>query len=1110
MLFVACTVVFVAGFAYLGFFSESVRVAVDNDPGSINFVLVNEDVGASFHGQDHFLGNDFVSLINQDIDNRWQTASRSVAEAGFRNGSFDVIIFLPQEFSERILSLESFTPSQARITYEIRSGYNEWVNQAIHDQVIRILNEFNRRTIQMYFSSILGNLFEAQRNVRMMVMGQVHTHDHLLHGVQAPFSELPTAFSFVVSNAEILETQNQGWQQQQESFTERTQELLTNTSLSLLERMIDLRAYHELQQEIAQVNLGNAQQAMNNQSIHDHEHYYHLFQQLFHTSSSHHGLFRDIDENGASTGHLAVFRDEATIFSEHHIARMNEMIEVIDALEAQAEKLHQLRMNIAERYFGNSNHTPDTVHDFPEDVRNAILRLIILNDVTESLLPDAYRTVLHNQLMDFRYQDVEDILRVFATNGLISNADMTLYQRQLEIVHRYSNDLNVSLNPTREFAYITAEAISHEGYVDFTRVVSFHFDTSRSYRIRLDSSSDLTITNVDAVIQDLCTQLNQRLQSAGFPSHFLANVFWHAGELHVQFIAEEVSPEPDTEVGYVSTFADIPNASFSIPIPISIRWTLSESETQTASNTATYRWMVNNMVTRTGDIRTFIQYDALIQQALRDDLPLLLRQVQLLGQISERIILIFGYDTVNGQSVRGFHRWMNQGNNSEQNLLDIAPLESVFRQYGVNHRVDTRLNHIIESIMEQYVAQGIALYEWVSNQYEAIHETLGAAEDVGSLYGTVYRMSHISHDTFINIANELEAWHTNAIEALQQSYGSWVASCPIELMIREYSSRFAIDDNVIFYDNVVGMQLFDSMQAMMDTTSEYALSTREGAAVITSLEEQFATLSTQTTQVLGDTEDVLANLNLVVSDAITQVDENTEYSDNFNTVMENARLGGADNPQVLEFLSHPILMEGSDSEVSVRSITPYIKTLLGAFSIFLVGFFARELDKKRTIREVDKMRQTSRVWENIPLVIKVIAISLLTSTLIALFTLGIAPTGMTIPWFVFVTLFIASGITLSIFVLRQFPKFGVYLLGAVLGLYLILTPLLGVNVEPNTIVAFLFALSPLQHIEHAYELLIYSYSVHWPIYAILTSLFVCGVMLNLCVKKTNTKVGVHS
>lgn len=152
--------------AFLIFISVKSNGACRNDSddksGKVQYVLVNEDEGSTFNNRNYNLGNDFVSLVNQDQKRQWGTATRDVADAGIRSGTYDIEVVIPQNFSKRLLNLKSFSPKKAGITYRVRKGQNEVTNQAIQGKVDSIIKLFNSQSVKMYFSSLVSNLRSAQ------------------------------------------------------------------------------------------------------------------------------------------------------------------------------------------------------------------------------------------------------------------------------------------------------------------------------------------------------------------------------------------------------------------------------------------------------------------------------------------------------------------------------------------------------------------------------------------------------------------------------------------------------------------------------------------------------------------------------------------------------------------------------------------------------------------------------------------------------------------------------------------------------------------------------------------------------------------------------------
>lgn len=220
-------------FIHLGFKDENVTRSSKDQTTKMQYALVNEDKGASFEGKRYALGSDFVTLINKDTANRWETTTRNIATSGVENGQFDAQIIIPQDFSEKLLSLQAVSPEQASVEYQVRDGQNELTNQAIQDKVNTILKDFNQRVIQMYFSSIVGNLVIAQQNVNQITDTQLLYQNQLEETIQQPFKEIPMNYTTVLSTASILDEDNKLFTTEQEAFVKSVQTLLESNNQSL-------------------------------------------------------------------------------------------------------------------------------------------------------------------------------------------------------------------------------------------------------------------------------------------------------------------------------------------------------------------------------------------------------------------------------------------------------------------------------------------------------------------------------------------------------------------------------------------------------------------------------------------------------------------------------------------------------------------------------------------------------------------------------------------------------------------------------------------------------------------------------------------------------------
>lgn len=198
----------------------------DDKSGKVQYVLVNEDEGSTFNNRNYNLGNDFVSLVNQDQKRQWGTATRDVADAGIRSGTYDIEVVIPQNFSKRLLNLKSFSPKKAGITYRVRKGQNEVTNQAIQGKVDSIIKLFNSQIVKMYFSSLVSNLRSAQIQALTMANNQGKQVVNLRTVVQKPILDMNDQYDLLFDKTSILKDTDDDYVLQQQDFIKDVQSML--------------------------------------------------------------------------------------------------------------------------------------------------------------------------------------------------------------------------------------------------------------------------------------------------------------------------------------------------------------------------------------------------------------------------------------------------------------------------------------------------------------------------------------------------------------------------------------------------------------------------------------------------------------------------------------------------------------------------------------------------------------------------------------------------------------------------------------------------------------------------------------------------------------------
>lgn len=137
----------------------------------IKVAIVNEDTGKVYNGQPINIANTLVNSFIAKNNYKVEVVSRSIAESGLKNETYQLMIVLPSKFSEEALAIESTSPVQAKFQYQIQSSDQLTVKQA-EQAVVDLKELFNKDLINIYFTSIIGNLKTAQGQVADVVTNE--------------------------------------------------------------------------------------------------------------------------------------------------------------------------------------------------------------------------------------------------------------------------------------------------------------------------------------------------------------------------------------------------------------------------------------------------------------------------------------------------------------------------------------------------------------------------------------------------------------------------------------------------------------------------------------------------------------------------------------------------------------------------------------------------------------------------------------------------------------------------------------------------------------------------------------------------------------------------
>lgn len=205
------------------------RVSADAArPVVLDVALVNEDRGVGSGDDQVNLGRGYVTQVASDTTAAWHVLSRGVAERGLAAGSFQLLVVIPGDFSQKLLDLESVDPTPVAVTYQVNGQGNSRVEELAGQRGREIVAQLNGQLVDMYLASILGNLRQAQDGVRVVV-------DAETRNVQAFAKDLDPAARSLGDRLEVLATGTDGSVDANETLVAGLQRLGVDQQTSVLD-----------------------------------------------------------------------------------------------------------------------------------------------------------------------------------------------------------------------------------------------------------------------------------------------------------------------------------------------------------------------------------------------------------------------------------------------------------------------------------------------------------------------------------------------------------------------------------------------------------------------------------------------------------------------------------------------------------------------------------------------------------------------------------------------------------------------------------------------------------------------------------------------------------
>ena len=1067
LLFLIFVLVLASGSTYLAL--NQAKKSKDNEADQkMTVALVNEDQGAEFNGDNYQFGNEFIKNIEKDDQQDWFVVSRGVAENGLKRNVYNMMIVIPNDFTKKALSIESKTPEQVVVNYKINATDNSNLKATAEKTASSILGEFNRRIIDVYFASVLGNLHEAQDNIGTLVQKEQFYTNVYNNSIHRPLAGYTSQFGAVQTNTKVSKDSFQGLQDILKDFEKNIgQGVQTgNNYQSGFKDFTNLQAANVLASNDFSEQLMAFDSQMNDGNV---------LQQLEGLMAANRAINEQFHTNEDQSANIL---SEAAAL-QTYLTNTKEEIEKADT--ELAEKLAaDIQTSIRDQVLKeikNSSDGEQSVHlsgffaQPDATVRDAIQKQI---NQLPSLNPEGLNGL---PLKDETITQLKNVMaftnkynREFNFSPSRNSDSIPLADQVDQIENSLIND-GVMLTDT-----VTLPEDKKDGQ-EFTLSIPKEFSVTQVL-LALPNSNEMDYTEPFAANNKInlpkteegpfTVKVKVKLKEADKKVDVFQPITWNwkLEQKDVTDVDTPITPETSeqnqTTTEQSSDTAETTNAIAATESKnliaqndaASLKNTdipsAGETGTENQDNTAIPDAASNNQNNDTSNsiIKIKIVNNHIIHQVMS---PLITDSADVLVNSSSATVsdyqkLMSLYNLYFGIGIDQFNRPDLAGQLDQSSLSDIASEDSLYYLFNKQDIVDILANYVAEQTAEEMKQQ---------------------TEEMKSKMDTYLRLVNDANDHSVQMTDKInqtiaqaEIQNTNLTKTLE-NLSKWREE---SLNLQDAQSKILLDDGeeqsaVLSLDSQLG-SLLESSLVLADQSKSNLNSADHVYQTFETIDHQAKDIQASGTNLVMQADNLSNNLTNK-----TLKDKN--FAANFAGVLANSRIGDRPNENLLNFLSKPVQTKNAGIMMaSDDTFTPYFVVLI-CFIVSLFTAYVLANNERKRLNNDSFAEEQTLVRQNTPITIITASIGLVEGLVIGLLSgcLLEINEGKFLLWVGMITLIMAAMLVTSTYLLRQLKMAGMFVLLVILSLYLFLTDAIGLQFDPSSFAAQLGDYSPLQYIE---------------------------------------------
>ncbi|PDY10469.1 type VII secretion protein EsaA [Bacillus pseudomycoides] len=1091
-MFIILALVFATGTSYLAL-NKKLKKEDEKSTPKMTVALVNEDQGTLFEGNKIAFGDQFIKNINKDNNQQWYVVSRGVAENGLKNNNYNMMIVIPNDFSRKAVSIHAEAPEKLTLSYKVNATGNKELKTEAEKTAASILEDFNRRIIDVYFASIIGKLQAAQDNIGTIVdKEQAHMKVYKTD-VHNPLANYTQQFKTVQDYTGVSVNSFKGFEGVLQRFGQTIDEGAKSnaTYLGGFDNLQNLQTGNNLLAN----NFSNQLNQFNSDlSTND------VLKQLSALESANKVIashFNDSDKQSnaltdstAIQQYLADVTNKMKSYDEELADKLKKNIQ-----ETINEKLKAKLSgnNTKEIYLNTLMQQPD--NQINEQIKSLINKLASMDveEIDRLTLPDETKTQLKNVVQvskkygeenSFHYEGsndiplentIKNIKKGLATDGIIFE--------DKEKVAKMDGEQMFNLQLPEGFElYSSTEALMINGQ-DYTA----DYLSNGSVKLPSREEGELSV-GVRVKLSD---------ENAKIDVFTPVTWKWNLTHTHEKTPTETKPVDPPTE-GQETTGENNKQSNQVVKLTNRTKTPVHSIKQLTDSKTGSETKEPNKDGNKNpgggttepgGGTTNPGEGDKKVETIERTNDHIVHQKMEVLspasseGLIKDAVNTVKNYEELSGLYELYYGLDMKtedlSGKLEKQALKDLATSKSLYYMLNKQNVLDI-ITGLVSSEIQAEVTSEMNQVKQKINDLQLLAKNVNQNSD--RLAETLKQTSEQANVMNTNLAEYLNGamkWREGSLKLMEEQ------RTIVSSREGEQTAILALDTGL--------KSLVTQSQSLAESSKGTLLASDE-------VYKTFDQINNQAKEIQDSGVTMVSKADTLLNDLTDKVSDDKSFAKNFSKVLANSRVGERQNEQLYKFLANPVLKQNDGVITAGNAFTPYLIVLV-CFIVSLFTSYAIANQERKRHQQDDFEEKSSILDMNLPITAITFGIAIVEGVIIGIIAGKLLEFSgnQRLIWIAFITITMMAFVFVSTYLLRQAKMIGMFILLTSLSLYLFLTEAVGVKVTKTSYLGKLREFSPLQYIEDFLNNFISGKNDGHVTFAVLLVIAIVGFIINLFV-----------